>query len=161
MHLGDLVVAGQALVECAEQVIALVQRNWRDVVLPVIREQTAGTGLIEPFDFLRTAEKDPAQDQTVHTLRVGLCVSQRQGRPPRTAKQHPFIDAQVFADALKVGDQIPGGVVFQAGVRRGASATALVEGDNAIQVRIEIATALRVATGAGAAVDEHNRQTLR
>ena len=97
----------------------------------------------------------------MHTLRVGLRVGQRQGRTPGAAEQHPFVDAQVFANPLKVGDQIPGGVVFQVGVGRGATATALVEGDNAIQVRIEIPAALGITPGAGAAVDKHHRQTFR
>ena len=94
-------------------------------------------------------------------LRVGLRVGQRQGRTPRAAEQHPFFNAQVFADALKVFHQIPGGVVFQAGVRGGATAAALVEGDDAIQIRIEIASALGVAAGAGATVDEYDRQSFR
>lgn len=59
VHLGDLIVAGQTLVESAEQVFALIQRDRRDVVLPVIREQTTRARLIEPLDFLRTAEKNP------------------------------------------------------------------------------------------------------
>jgi hypothetical protein len=85
----------------------------------------------------------------MHALGMGLGVGQRQGRAPGTAEQHPFVDAQVFADALEVGDQVPGGVVFQAGVGRRAAAAALVEGDDAVQVRVEIAAALGVATGAG------------
>ena len=82
VHLGNLVVTDQTLVERGKQVVALVQRDGRDVVLPVIGEQAAGAGLVEPFDLLRTAEKDPAQNQTVYTFRMGLCVSQRQGRTP-------------------------------------------------------------------------------
>ncbi|MNS68352.1 hypothetical protein D3C72_1016320 [compost metagenome] len=161
VHLGDLVVADQAFVERSEQVVALVQRDRRDVVLPVIGEQAAGAGLVEPFDFLRTAEKDPAQDQAVYPLRMGLRVGQREGRTPGAAKQHPFVDAQVLSNPLQVGDQIPGGVVFQAGVRRGATAAALIESDNAIEIRIEEATTLGITSGTGAAVDEHHRQTFR
>lgn len=97
----------------------------------------------------------------MYTLRMGLRIGQRQGRTPGAAKQHPFFDAQVLANPLQVGDQIPGRVVFQAGVGSGATTAALVESDNAIQVGIEEATTLGITSGTGAAVDEHHRQTFR
>ncbi|MNL64407.1 hypothetical protein D3C87_1886180 [compost metagenome] len=97
----------------------------------------------------------------MHALRMGLRVGQGQGRTPGATEQHPFFNAQVLADALEVGDQIPGGVVFQARVGRGSTATTLVESDNAIQVWIEVPTALGITTGPGAAVNEHHRQTFR
>lgn len=88
-------------------------------------------------------------------------ISQGQGRTPGAAEHHPLFDAQVQADPLEVGDQVPGGVVFQAGVRGGAPATALVEGDDAVQVRIEVTATLGIAPGSRATVDEHHRQTFR
>lgn len=78
----------------------------------------------------------------MHTLGVGLGVGQGQGRTPRAAEQHPFVDAQVLADALQVLDQVPGGVVLQARMGRGAATAALVEGDDAVQVGVKVATAL-------------------
>lgn len=72
----------------------------------------------------------------MHTLRMGLRVGQRQGRAPRATKQHPFIDAQVLANPLKIGDQIPGGVVSRL-AWGGTTATALIEGDDSVQVRIK------------------------
>lgn len=147
--------------ESAEQVVALIQGNRRDVVLPIVGKQATGASLVEPLDFLRTAEEDPTQDQAMHPLWMGLGVGQGQGRAPGTAEQHPFFDAQVLADALQVFDQIPGGVVFQAGVGGGATATALVEGDDTVKVRIEVATTLRVAASTRATVNEHHWQTFR
>ena len=97
----------------------------------------------------------------MYTFRMGLCIGQRQGRPPRAAEQHPFVDPQVQANPLEVGNQIPGGVVFQAGVGGGTAATALVERDDAVQVRIKEAATLRITPRAWAAVDEHHRQTFR
>ena len=161
MHLGDLVVAGQALVEGLDQVAALFRRDRRDVVLPVVGEQAAGALLVEPADFLRAAQEDAAQDQAMHALGVGLGIGQGQGGAPRAAEQHPFFDAQVLANAFQVLDQVPGGVVLQARVGRGAATAALVEGDDAVQIGVEVAAALRVAAGARAAVDEHHGQTFR
>ncbi|MNC55360.1 hypothetical protein D3C75_1048860 [compost metagenome] len=43
---------------------------------------------------------------------------------------------------------------------RGAATAALVEGDDAVQGRVEVAAALGVASGARAAVDEYHRQTF-
>ena len=91
---------------------------------------------------------------------MGLRVGQGQGRAPGAAEQHPLVDAQVLADAFKVGDQVPSGVVLQARPWRGAATATLVEGDNMVEVRVEIAAALGVATGTGAAMDEHDRQAF-
>ncbi|MOA01380.1 hypothetical protein D3C78_1207880 [compost metagenome] len=92
---------------------------------------------------------------------MGLCVGQRQGRAPGAAEQHPLVDAQVLADALHVRHQIPGGVAVETGVRGRAAAAALVEGDDAIDGRIEPAAAGRIAAGARPAVDEQHRQAVR
>ncbi len=45
-------------------------------------------------------------------------------------------------------------------MRCGTAATALIEGDDAVQVGIEIAATVRVAPRTRAAVDEHHRQPL-
>ncbi|MNJ37153.1 hypothetical protein D3C77_319620 [compost metagenome] len=161
VHLGDLIVAGQALVEGLDQVATLLGRNRCDVVLPVIGEQAAGASLVEPLDLLRAAQEDAAQDQAMHALGVGLGVGQGQGRAPGAAEQHPFFDAQVLADALQVFDQVPGGVVFQAGMGGRTATAALVEGDDAVQVGIEVAAALGIAASTRATMDEHHRQTFR
>lgn len=161
VHLGDLVAAGQAPVERGHQVVALVLRDRRQVILPVVGEQPAGAFLVEPAELVRAAQEDAAQDQCLDPLGMGLRVGQRQGRPPGAAEQHPALDAQVLADALHVLHQVPGGVVLQAGVRRGAPAAALVEGDDAVQGRVEVAPAGRIAAGPRPAVDEHHRQPVR
>lgn len=44
---------------------------------------------------------------------------------------------------------------------RGTAATALVEGDDTVEVGIEEAARQGIATGAGAAVDEDDRQSVR
>ncbi len=76
MHLGDLVAAGEPAVERLHQIVALLGRNRRDEVLPVIREQPAGPFLIEPGQVFRPAEEDATQDQRVHVLGKGLGIGQ-------------------------------------------------------------------------------------
>ncbi|MCY1415816.1 hypothetical protein D9M71_313110 [compost metagenome] len=161
MHLRNLVVAGQPLVESLDQITALIHRNGRDVILPVVGEHAAGARLVEPLDFLWPAQEDPTQDQAMHTLGVGLGIGQGQGRTPGATEQHPFFDAQVLAGPLQVFDQVPGGVVFQAGVGGRTTAATLIESDDAVQVGIKVATALGITTSARAAVNEHHRQTFR
>jgi hypothetical protein len=64
-------------------------------------------------------------------------------------------------DAFEVLDQMPSGVVLQAGMGRGTAAATLIEGDNAVKVRIEITPALRVASRTRSAVNEDDRQAIR
>jgi hypothetical protein len=45
---------------------------------------------------------------------MGLRIDQRQRRAPGTAEDEPAVDAQLAADALDVGDQIPGRVGLDA-----------------------------------------------
>ena len=97
----------------------------------------------------------------MHTFRMGLGIGQGQGRAPGAAEQHPLVDAEVLANALKVGNQIPGGVVVQAGVGRRAPATTLIEGDDAVQVRVEEAPTQGITTRPRTAMDKHHRQTIR
>ena len=81
-------------------------------------------------------------------------VGQRQRRAPRAAEQLPALDPQVRAQPLHVGDQVPGGVVLEAGVRQRAAAAALVEQDDAIARRIVIAAHGGVAAAARSAVHD-------
>ncbi len=89
-----------------------------------------------------------------------LRIGQGQGRPPGAAEQHPLLDAQVLTQSLDVLDQVPGGVVFQAGIGRGATAAALVEGDDAIEVGIEEAPTQAIAAGTRPAMEEQHRQAV-
>src|SRR5690348_15357344 len=88
-------------------------------------------------------------------------VRQRQGRTPGAAEYLPALDAQTLPQPFDVGDQIPGGVVAQFGVRRRAPAATLVEQDDAISARVEESPALGVAARAGSAVQEHHRLAAR
>ena len=88
---------------------------------------------------------------------MGFRVRQRQCRTPRAAKHLPAFDAQVGAQALDVGDQIPGRVLAQLRMRRGASTAALVEQHDPVHGWVEEPPALRAAARAGTAVQEHDR----
>ncbi|MCY1440773.1 hypothetical protein D9M71_570580 [compost metagenome] len=76
VHLGNLIVAGQALVESLDQVTALLSGDRCDVVLPVIGEHTAGASLVEPFDFLWPTQENPAQDQAMNAFWMSLGIGQ-------------------------------------------------------------------------------------
>ena len=76
MHLGNLVVAREALVKGTHQVVTLFLRDRRDIVLPVVGENPAGPCLIEPFDFLRPRQKDPTQNQAMYLRWMALRVRQ-------------------------------------------------------------------------------------
>jgi hypothetical protein len=69
------------------------------------------------------------------------------------------LDAEVPAQPLHVGEQVLGGVVAHvgggiAGMRRAAPASALVEQDDPVAIRIEVLASARLASPAGAAVHE-------
>src|SRR5690606_315674 len=121
----------------------------------------AGAFLIEPAELLRAAQEDATQNQPLHALRMRLRIGQRQGGAPGAAKQHESVDAQMLTNALDIGDQRLGGIVLQARVRGGTTAAALIEGDNAIQGRIEVTATGGIAAGAGTTMNEQHRQPVR
>jgi hypothetical protein len=75
--------------------------------------------------------------------------------PPRAAEHQPALDAQVLPQPLDVGDQVPGRVVDQTGVRPALAAAALIEQHDPVALRIEEPAHLRVGAPARAAVQEH------
>ena len=64
-------------------------------------------------------------------------------------------------ELLHVGHEMAGGVVVQLAERHGAAAAALVEHDDAVELRIEEAAMHGRRTGARAAVQEHDGHALR
>jgi len=63
---------------------------------------------------------------------MGFGIGERQRRAPGAAEDEPFFDAHHFAQPLDVGDEMPGGVGFDRGVRGRLSAAALVEEDDVV-----------------------------
>ena len=76
--------------------------------------------LVEPVDLLLAQEEDAAQHQLGDALGVRLRVGERERAAPRAAEDLPALDAEVRAERLDVGDQMPGGVVDEA-TRRACS----------------------------------------
>jgi hypothetical protein len=90
-----------------------------------------------------------------------LSIGERQRGTPGAAEQLPSLDVEMVAQPLHVGDQVPGGVPLQAGVRDRAPATALVEQDNAIASGLMIAAHAGVTAPTGAAMDDDHRLAAR
>src|SRR5690606_34785680 len=67
-----LVVAEQAAVISREQVVPLVRRNRREVLLPEVRKQQARAVLIEPAELESPQPEDAAQHELADGARVRL-----------------------------------------------------------------------------------------
>src|SRR5207342_2587556 len=86
-----------------------------------------------------------------------LRISQGERGAPRSAEHLPAFNAEVLADFLDVGDQVPGGVGFERRVRRTLAAPALVEIHDAIPFGLEKASLFGIGAPAGAAVQKDHR----
>ena len=79
-----------------------------------------------------------------------------------TPEDLPLVDAEVLAQFLDIGHEVPGGVraevdVRLARVRVALAASALIEKDDAVLLGIENAALVRARRAAGAAVQEDRR----
>jgi len=77
-HTRHFIVTGEALVIGCHHVATLRRRNGAQVIFPVVRKHVARTLLIKPVDVTRPAQKDAAQDQTEHALRMRLRINKCQ-----------------------------------------------------------------------------------
>ena len=94
------------------------------------------------------------------------CVCKRERAAPRPAQHEPASDVQALTQQLDVGEEVPGGIAREVGVRRArvrlaASATALVEEDYAVGLRVEEPPLPRRTARPGAAVQDDGRLALR
>ena len=87
-------------------------------------------------------------------------VGERQRAAPRAAEQQPALDAEMGAQLLHVGDEVIGRVVLQVAERHRAAAAALVEHDDAIELRVEEAAMHGRRAGARPAMQEDDRHAL-
>ncbi len=111
--------------------------------------------LVQPADFGVSQQKDAAQDDLGDAFRMGLRIGESQRAAPGSAEYQPALDAQMLAQPLDVRDQVPGGVLDQAGARPAAAAAALIEHHDAIVLRIEELPRALVGARARAAVQKH------
>ena len=125
--------------------------------LPLVREHFRHAELIVPVELRPGQRVDAAQHQLADPLRMRLGIGQRQRRAPRAAEHQPFVEAGHLAQPLDVGDEMPGRVGLEAGVRRRLAAAALVEQDDVVELRIEQPPLLGRDGAARPAMQEHRR----
>ena len=92
-------------------------------------------------------------------MRLG--VGEGEGRTPGAAEDLPLRDAEVLAELLDIGHEVPRRVRLQARVRRALPAAALVEEDDPVLLGVEEPPHLAVRSAAGSAVEEDDRLARR
>src|SRR5262249_34548374 len=107
-----------------------------DEVAPRFGEDGAHA-MQEPIDLRARAQEDAAQDEAADPLGILQAIGQGQSAAPRAAEQKPLGNAEMEPELLHVGHQMAGGVVGEVAKGHGAAAAALVEDDDAIELRIE------------------------
>ena len=106
--------AEQPLVVGADQVVPLGLGDHLREGLPRLRPEAAGAAAVEPVELGPGHGEDAAQHQRLDAVGMGLGVDQREAGAPGAAEHRPALDLELLADALDVGDEIPGGVVLDA-----------------------------------------------
>ena len=143
-----------------------VRAGGRHETLPLVGPyHVRAPGLVVPVELAFAQSEYSPQNEAEDALRMGLGVGQRQGGPPGAAEDEPALHTQVFAQPLHVRHEMPGCVHPQVGLRfRGvgprAPASALIEQDDAVPLRIEDPAMVRAAGAPGPAVDEDRRDPL-
>ena len=140
--------------ERAEQIVPLGGRNRRQVLLPLLRKQQARAELIEPGQLELPQQEDAAQHELADGGGMRFRVRERERAAPRAAEHEPAVELQMAAQALHVGDEVPGRVGFERGMRAAPSRAALVEDDDSVASGIEEPPRVDVAAAAGPAVHE-------
>jgi hypothetical protein len=150
-----------ALVIGGDHVTAFAFGDRRAVFFPLVGEDRRRTTAVIPVDLFPSQQENPTQHKFGDALGMRLGIGQRQGAAPGAAEHLPAFDAEMFADALHVGHQMPSGVVVQRGVGRAGPTAALVEQDNAIGRRVEQAAIAPGNPAARPTMHENGRFALR
>src|SRR5690349_20898790 len=153
--------SGEAPVVRAHQIAALDLGYRFQKFFPGIREDRVATLLVKPFKLPPPQHEDAAQNELGHALGMCYGVRERERRAPRSTEHLPARDAEMLAQRFDIGDEMPGRVVGQFGVRRRASTTALIEKNDAVMPRIEESPRFAVESRARTAVQEHDRFAAR
>ena len=111
-----------------------VDQSGEPVGQQVLRDAEVVVQFGEPMQ----APEDAAQDQMRDPFGMPDPVDQRQRRPPGSAEDLPLFDFQVFANCLHVADQVPCGVLFEAGIGRTQPTASLMEHDDAVSLRVVV-----------------------
>lgn len=115
-----------------DQVAPLGRRDHVREGAPLVGPEVAGAAAVEPVKLGLGHGEDAAQGQGLDAVGMGLGVEQREAGAPGAAEDDPALDAERLADALDVGNEVPGGVGLHGGVGRRAAAAALVEEHDAV-----------------------------
>ncbi|MNI38957.1 hypothetical protein D3C73_931210 [compost metagenome] len=137
---GDLlgsVIAGQAAVIGGHHLMTLRFRNGGDEGLPFVGKHFRDAELIVPVELRLRQRIDAAQKKLGDAIRMRFGIGECQCRTPGAAEHLPLVDADHFAEPLDIGYQMPCRIGFKPRVRRRAAATALVEQEDVVKVRIE------------------------
>ena len=97
------------------------RESARGTACHMLGEQHARAVLIEPIELLAAQQEDAAQHELADRARMRLGVRERQRAAPRPAEHEPALDREVLAQALHVGDEVPGRVRFERRVRAAAA----------------------------------------
>ena len=128
-----------------------------EVGLPGVRIEDRSAALVEPVDLLLAEEEDAAEDEFGDAIGMSFGIGERESGAPGSAEHLPALDAEVLADFLDVGDQVPGGVRFERRVGRALAAAALVEVHDAVLFGVEEAALFGIGAAAGTAVQKNHR----
>ncbi len=104
-----------------------------DEARPDVGPELAGAAAVEPLELGLRHQEDAAQDEVAHPVGMGLRVDQGERRAPAAAEDDPAVDAERLADALDVGDEVPGRVRLDARMGPRPAAAALVEQHDAVE----------------------------
>ncbi len=110
-----------------------------------------------PFDFAARAEKYSAQHEADDALGVGFGIGERQGRAPRAADDHPFLDCVMLADGFDIGDEVLCRIRRAREMRVTASGAALIEEKCMMARGMENCAVAVLRAAAGSAVQKDSR----
>ena len=117
--------------------------------------------LIEPVDLLFAQHEYATKDNLRNALGMRLRVSKRQRAAPRTSKNLPLFDLEGSPQNLDVVDQIPGRVVFEAGMRGAFAASPLIKKDDSVDIGIPETTHVGSAPATRPAMQKNHRLAMR
>ena len=92
---------------------------------------------------------------------MGLGKGKGEGRSPGASEDEPAVDSRLLAKPLDIFNEVPGSVCLERRVRRGSTATALVEQQDIVALGVEQPPMCRPASGARPAVKEDGWNPVR
>src|SRR6056297_50180 len=159
-HLFGAIPREQTPVIGAYHVAALL--GWNEFLEPGpgFWPEPPGPPTIKPVKLGLRHGKHATQHEMAHPVSMALRIDKGQCGAPAAAKDDPVIDSERIADAFDIRHEVPRRIVLDTRMRLGAPASALIEQDDAIYVRVEIPPHCRAAPSAGPAMQDDNGQSI-